>query len=190
VFADQSWENGRQEQIKDEIFAVVKNLRAFHGSQNGATGTFTVLTPNMITENVIPGDMVRRPPNAGACTNSGNLCADHPWGDAGVVTSQTGSFGLCAWTQGTSSSCNQGGANSPYFAIELRDMPASACLKTALNNSGANTPPGFYDVVINGTSMLGLGKGLPPRVTDAANNCNNGTSNVLDFVYRVVPPQS
>jgi len=188
VFAGQTWENSRQRQLKSEIFTVVKNLRTYYQGQNGiptASG-FTLLTPRLITANIIPSDIIR---TGGAC-NPGPSCADSPWsGDA--TTPATGSFGVCAWVVGQTGCPNGavgGVAPYQYFALEIRAIPQAACAKAVANNTGTDGPPGLYDVVINTNSMLALGV-IPPLPSRVMANCNSVLSNTIDFVYRVVMPQ-
>lgn len=185
VFVSQSWENARQEQLKTEIAAVVKNVRAYYTGQNGignaATpiGTFPTLTPKLIGLNIIPNDIVH---TSGTCTNAGNVCANNPWGASSALGIAQGTFGVCAYSFGCTSS------NQQFFSVEVGDMPQGACVNAVMANSGSTAPQGLYDVVINGASMAALGA-LPPTVGNAKTNCG-GATNTIDFVFRLVAPQS
>jgi prepilin-type N-terminal cleavage/methylation domain-containing protein len=194
ALATQSWESMRQERLKEEIFNTVKSVRAYYQNQNGISGAFAVLTPVLIGQKVIAGDMVR---TGGACANAGppaGVCADHPWGDTTAAIVGTGSFGICAWLYNTTTNCTAGigaaaGTPEQYFAIELEGMPQDACIAAVMNNSGADAPVGLYDIYITGNSMLAAG-GFPVKAGTAQGNCAVGVNNTIDFVYRLVAPQS
>lgn len=184
ALAAQSRENARQERLKTNIFIVVKNVRAYYASQNGIAGLSTAVTPQLASLNppALPGDILR---TGGGCALAS--CADHPWGASTVATSANGSFGICAWDVSVPG-CTAGPPSVQFFAVDLVGVPLESCIKVAMANSGADAPSGLFDVAINGVSMVGLGRGLPVRLTDARAQCTN--SSTMDFIFRLVTPQS
>jgi prepilin-type N-terminal cleavage/methylation domain-containing protein len=190
VVAANGWENSRQTTLKTDISTITKNVRAFYAGQNGVSG---LVTPSLtsLSPPAIPGDMLRAPGVSGCAAAAPAMCADHPWGASTALTVQNGSLILCGWAPGTTVSCAAAASNAQYFAIELDAISDNSCIAAALNNSGADAPPGLYDVVINGISILsgnGVTHQFPPLPSDLQNLCT--ASSTIDFVYRIVTPQS
>ncbi|MDP9127851.1 MAG: hypothetical protein M3N08_06305 [Pseudomonadota bacterium] len=188
--AGQGREKARQTQLTQDMLLVVKNVRAAFAGQNGLSGAVTTITPQLIFQGAIPNDMVRN----GGCTSvyAGQpYCADHPWG-ASPATVASGSFVICPWRYNGDTAC---AANVPTsqqtFAVELRGLPQESCIKIATLNSGAGSPSGLVDVVINTKSVVnsaGVTHQFPVKSTDASVICTNNST--IDFVYRIVTPQS
>jgi prepilin-type N-terminal cleavage/methylation domain-containing protein len=186
-FASQGREKSRQLQLKEDILIVVKNVRAYGASLNGITGW---VTPQLTSLNpsAIPGDMLR---TAGGCAVAGPAsCADHPWGPKSAGANAAGSFNVCAWDVSASPPvCSN--VSQQFFAVQLDDMPLDSCINAVLGNSGADAPPGLYDVVINTVSIIngaGVTHQLPVKLADAKTLCTNASK--IDIVYRLATPQS
>jgi prepilin-type N-terminal cleavage/methylation domain-containing protein len=183
AFVSQGWESAHQEKLKNEIFATVKNMRAFAAAKNGVSGTFATLTTIALAEHIISSNMTR---TGGYCNFTPNVCADTPWGATTMAMEQTGSFGVCPWTAGTSTNCTTGGTNTQLFAVEVQGLERNSCVNAVMKNSGSEIA-GLYDVVINDTSMLAAGS-LPPALSAVRAACTNSAT--IDFVYRVVQAQN
>lgn len=177
-------ESVRQQRFKEDLSIIVKNIRSFAASQNGVTGKLVPLTATLtsITPPPIPGDMLV-PSGTGGCTATG-ACVFHQWEKfAASVTS--GNVLFCAWDP-SASNCTAG--TSQFLRINVQGLSVQTCIRAAVLNSGADAPPGLYDVIIQGNSMLALGHGFPVVASDAQSACAGGGA-TIDFIYRIVTPQ-
>jgi prepilin-type N-terminal cleavage/methylation domain-containing protein len=194
--ATTAFENSRRAQTSGQLSTIVANIRATYAGQANIGGAVATLTPSLVSQSAIPGDMVR----------NHNLAAgivDDPWGsnNPGGTAIAAGSLGVCAWTIPLpvlpSYSCStNSAASSQYFAVEFQGLKTDSCIAIVTANSSSNGPTGLADVIVNGTSIVSgttTTHALPVLQKDAASLCpptvaNNGAT--VDFIYLLRAPAS
>jgi hypothetical protein len=190
-------ENARIEKAKEEIFAIVQNIRGYYGGQAGMpTLTTDLITAQLAAAGIFPDDILRSNNNCHQMPGLPRLCPDDPWGPmdpSGAPPSTIGSFMVCPYPSWYVGYCpdqltdmNGNVIMSTQFGIALLYAPASSCAQLAAYESSPMGPPGLVDVFIGGTSMRSLGHGFPISIADALPNCS--PNRYMIFVYRLWAP--
>lgn len=178
--ASMGWEMARREQAVEAVSTTVDSMRTFYQGQLGVPyAAITTMMPNLFNQRVIPYSMERK--SRATCSNTGNLCADTPWGGSkGGAVDANGTFQVCSWNYSvTQTSCTTGSASTnPFFGVELKGLARDSCIKLTSQISGSTTISGLRGVLVNATALT-----PPISVAGATTNCVDANTNDIVFIY-------
>jgi prepilin-type N-terminal cleavage/methylation domain-containing protein len=173
-FASIVREQAKREESKEQLMVMVSHIRDHYlgrrcASINTVCTNGSNLTDYLLRRNALLPEQIRD-------RTAGVWVADHPWGATSAGGGVLANGGLAVFAGD-----DAGASPDMFFTIEYRGLSRPTCIALSSTLSGAGTPTGLRQVLINGVDVTPL----PVSPEDADGSCMDpaGNQNAIRLVY-------